>query len=162
MQLMIQDSDQVARGWRRARVEPRTMRQFWHLDVLLVEDDAADTSLILDVLKRHPKVVAANAVDSPEVALRALAAVRKKPDLIFLDIHMPRMNGFQFLEAMRRLPELDRTPVVFLTTSALAKDVLSAKESTASLYVIKPDTLSELESRLDSVIRRALSGAWSK
>ena len=114
--------------------------QFWSLNVLLVEDDAADTSLILDVLKRHPNVSAASAIDAPEEALRKLATTRKKPDLVFVDIHMPRINGFQFLDGMRRIPEMVEVPVVFLTTSGLARDVFEARHSTASLYVVKPDT----------------------
>lgn len=140
--------------------QPR--RNVWSLNVLLVDDDAADTSLILSVLRRHPNVSAAHAIDAPEAALRHLATGHSHPDLVLLDIRMPRIDGFEFLERLRDIPDMDSVPVVFLTTSGLARDVLEAKESSASLYVLKPDTFPELQTRLDAVIRRAMHGSWSK
>ncbi|MBV9511733.1 MAG: response regulator [Caulobacteraceae bacterium] len=123
----------------------------------MVEDDAADSSLILNALLRHPNVSAAHAADSPDVALRQLASGFLTPNLVLLDIHMPRMDGFQFLTKLRRIPGLDRVPVVFLTTSALAKDVVGARDSTALTYIVKPDNFAGLRSRLDAVIRRVTS-----
>jgi DNA-binding response OmpR family regulator len=54
------------------------------------------------------------------------------------------------------------TPVVFLTTSCLINDVMEARRGSANLYVVKPDTREELQQRLDAVIKRAVSGAWSR
>ncbi len=142
--------------------EPRQAATAWNLNVLLVEDDAADTSLILDVLKRHPSVSVARAVDAPQTALEHLALGRMGPDLILLDIHMPRIDGFTFLERVRLIPEMADVPVVFLTTSCLARDAMQAKQSSASWYLIKPDSYAELQSRLDRVIKRAMSGTWNK
>ena len=133
----------------------------WNLNVLLVEDDAADTSLIMGVLKHHPDVASAQALDAPDVALRQLGAGRLRPDLVLLDVQMPKLNGFSFLAGMRHVPGMADTPVVFLTTSSLTKDVMRALDSSAALYVVKPDTLAELQFRLDGVIKRAVSGVWS-
>jgi DNA-binding response OmpR family regulator len=144
------------------RFQPRPTRKVWSLNVLLVDDDQADTSLILNVLRRHPNVSRVHASDAPEVALREMAAGQLRPDLLLLDIHMPRVNGFEFLKALRRLPDMDAVPVVFLTTSGLGDDVMSAMDSSASLYVIKPDTYAELEIRLDGIIARAISGVWGR
>ena len=134
----------------------------WSINVLVVEDDLADTSLILDVLRRHPSVASAHATDAPDLALRQLANGHLKPDLVLLDIRMPRVDGFEFLDRLRRIPALFGTPVVFLTTSAFASDVIEAKQSSACSYVIKPETYEELKTRLDKVIRTVLSGAWSR
>jgi CheY-like chemotaxis protein len=142
--------------------EPRPSQQAWNISVLLVEDDPADTSLILNVLRRHPKVSTTQAVAAPDIALRQLEAGHMKPDLVLLDIHMPRIDGFQFLQRLRRIASMARTPAVFLTTSSLVVDVVQARQCSASSYVIKPDTYAELQDRLDAVIERVLSGAWSK
>jgi CheY-like chemotaxis protein len=151
-----------ARVRRRPRFEPRPVQQVWSINVLLVEDDAADTTLILNVLKRHPNVSTAHAANAPDLALSQLAAGHLNPDLILLDIHMPRMNGFRFLDSLRRIPVMTGVPVVFLTTSGLARDVVEARHCSAAFYVIKPDTYVELQARLDGVIKRAISGVWSK
>ena len=143
------------------RFEPQPPRRIWSLNVLLVDDDAADVSLILNVLKRHPNVSSAHATDAPEFALRQLAAGRLKPDLILLDIHMPRLDGFEFLGALRRIPTMATVPVAFLTTSCLAKDVMAAKSGSASLYIIKPDTYEELQASLNGVLRRAVRSGWA-
>jgi DNA-binding response OmpR family regulator len=142
-------------------LEPQPPRRVWSLNVLLVDDDAADTSLILNVLKRHPHVASAQATDAPEFALRQLEVGRLRPDLVLLDIHMPRLDGFRFLQRMRDIPTMYMVPVVFLTTSRLSSDAMRTKISSASLYIIKPDTYLELQARLNGVLRRASSGRWS-
>jgi two-component system response regulator AdeR len=134
----------------------------WSINVLVVEDDLADTSLILDVLRRHPSVATAHATDAPDLALRQLANGHLEPDLVLLDIRMPRLDGFEFLDRLRRIPAMFDTPVVFLTTSAFASDVIEAKHSSACSYVVKPETYEELRKRLDKVIKTLLSGAWSR
>jgi putative two-component system response regulator len=151
--------DETAR--RKPRPDPRPGRRVWNVNVLLVEDDAADTSLILGVLKRHPGVASAEASDEPDLALRQLAAGRLRPDLVLLDIQMPRIDGFGFLSHLRQIPAMAHTPVVFLTTSGLARDVMAARDSTAVSYIIKPSSHGMLQARLDHVIKRAISGIWS-
>jgi CheY-like chemotaxis protein len=131
----------------------------WPLDVLVVDDDPADTALILAALHCNPDVTSVRAVDAPEVALRQLAVrSRRRPDLVLLDIQMAKMNGFGFLASMRKLPAMRSVPVVFLTTSDLASDVVKSHESSAALYVRKPNSNAELRSRLDGVIRLTKAG----
>jgi len=143
----------VHRRRRRSWTDEPPVQRLWTINILLVEDDPADTSLILDVLRRHPSVASTQASDEAGAALRQLKAGALKPDLVLLDIRMPRMDGFAFLEAIRAIPSMRDTPVVFLTTSGLSRDVVEAKHSSALGYVVKPDTLAELQKRLDAVIR---------
>jgi CheY-like chemotaxis protein len=143
-------------------LEPQPPKRVWSLNVLVIDDDAADTSLILNVLKRHPQVASARATDAPEFALRELEMGRLKPDLILLDIHMPRVDGFTFLRNLRDIPEMTDLPVVFLTTSCLASDVNRTARSTASQYLVKPDSFLELQSCLNGVLRRAAAGRWNR
>jgi DNA-binding response OmpR family regulator len=147
---------------REPRPEAPPPRQASNITVLLVEDDPADTGLIVNVLKRHPQVAAVSAADAPDIALIQLESGFLQPDLILLDIHMPRVNGFQFLERLRRIKAMAATPVVFLTTSCRVTDVMEARRGSAAFYVVKPDTYGELQERLDAVVKRAVSGVWSK
>jgi CheY-like chemotaxis protein len=160
-QVQLQISHRNDRLRLQPRFKPQPPRRVWSLNVLLVDDDAADVSLILNVLRRHPNVSTAHATDAPEFALRQLADGRMKPDLILLDIHMPRVDGFTFLEELRRIPTMAIVPVVFLTTSCLAKDVMVARGSSASLYVIKPDTYDALQASLNGVLRRVVRSGWT-
>ena len=141
---------------------PRIVARHWHVEILLVDDDAADRSLILDVLWRDARVRDVQALDAPDTALFQLAAGKMRPNLILLDIHMPRVNGFKFLEALREIPAMKETPVVFLTTSRLPKDVARAKDSSASSYLVKPDSYTDLKARLTTVIDQVLTGQLSR
>jgi DNA-binding response OmpR family regulator len=126
-----------------------------------VDDDPADTSLILSALARHSQV-AVRTVDEPVLALRQLLVGYKQPDLVLLDVHMPRIDGFELLEGLRRIRGMVTVPVVFLTTSGLERDLLAYRGSSASMYVVKPDTFGELQTRIDGIIERAISGAWNQ
>jgi DNA-binding response OmpR family regulator len=128
------------------------------LDVLLVEDDAADARLIQTALKRHPDIGNVAARNLPGRALLELSAGRLQPDLVLLDIIMPRLDGFQFLEVMRRVPAMANVPVVFLTTSAATRDIEKANDNAAFGYIVKPDSYEELEARIGAVIRQAVNG----
>jgi CheY-like chemotaxis protein len=135
---------------------PGAARRGPSISVLVVEDDAADTTLIIEALKRHPDVFAAHAWDAADGALRLLAAGQMCPDLVLLDIHMPRIDRFEFLARMRRIAGMTEVPVVFVTTSSWAQDAAMAKQSSATSYIIKPASYPELRARLDVVIQRAV------
>jgi two-component system, chemotaxis family, chemotaxis protein CheY len=147
---------------RQRRFEQQAPQIPWNINVLVVEDDAADTTLIVSALRRHPNVATASATNAPDLVLQQLNDGYLLPDLILLDIHMPRLDGFGFLKALRQIPAMAVVPVVFLTTSGLGKDVVVARSSSASSYLVKPDSYAELQTRLDEVIKRAVSGVWSK
>jgi DNA-binding response OmpR family regulator len=143
-------------------IEAEPARRIWTINVLLVDDDPADTSLIAAALRRHPGVSAFRSSADPRGVLRELAEGRIEPDLVLLDIKMPRMDGFTFLTLMREIPESATTPVVLLTTSGFRRDAEEALASTAVSYVIKPHSFSQLQARLDTAIRRTIAGDWRK
>jgi len=144
------------------RPGPGTAAPPWRLNILLVDDDPADICLITGALALHPSVAAVRAVDEPVLALRQLLVGYKQPDLVLLDIHMPRIDGFEFLVGLRRIPGMFSVPVVFLTTSGLDQDVLNYRRSTASMYVEKPDTFGEIQTRMDGIVRRTIAGVWNE
>lgn len=130
----------------------------WAINVLLVDDDEADSSLVLGVLRRHPNVASAVAIASPEEALAQLATGKLRPNLILLDVQMPRINGFKFVEAMDEILSLRSTPVVMLTTSRFERDVEQARRICVSGYIVKPDSEEDLRKRLNAAIKQAISG----
>jgi DNA-binding response OmpR family regulator len=133
-----------------------------NLSVLLVDDDRADTSLVLSALSGHPYVDTVRTVDESVLALRQLLVGFRPPDLVLLDVYMPRIDGFELLEAMRRVRGMVTVPVVFLTTSDLEKDLLAYRRSSAAMYVVKPDTFAELQIRMDGIVERAICGVWNQ
>lgn len=105
--------------------------------ILLVEDDPAHTLLIKTALMEFN---GSFEITSVETGWDALEKLKQEPfDLIILDLNMPKMNGFEFLEAKRDLPKpLNFVPVIVLTTSPLKRDIHLAYELGAAAYVVKP------------------------
>jgi CheY-like chemotaxis protein len=113
------------------------------VEILLLEDEPADAYLVKMAL-REGKVLANlhHVVDGQEGIdfLRKIGAYASvpRPDLIFLDLNMPRMNGYEFLTAVKSEPLLRDIPVIVLTTSDVENDVVRSYESGAASYITKP------------------------
>lgn len=75
-------------------------------------------------------------------AIRKLTAEKVKPDLIFLDLNMPLMNGQQFLRACNKLDDCRQIPVIILTTSSDSKSKEETLQLGAKEYITKPDKYS--------------------
>ncbi|MFG2424843.1 response regulator [Streptomyces sp. NPDC048448] len=120
-------------------------------DVLLVEDDVADAMLIEEALSARG---ARNLVQVTD-GVAALEYLRTpdsaRPDLIVLDLNMPRMNGRDLLRVLKADEELQTIPVVVLTTSSAPDDVADAYNSHANAYVTKPVNLAEFEQAVQSI-----------
>lgn len=148
---LIGDTEAVQR-------RPRAAISSWVIQVLLVDDNEADAAIAHSILRRHPDVGSVVIMTSAEEALSKLAAGRLAPHLILLDIQMPRMDGFKFIEALDHIPDARDTPVVMLTTSRFERDVAEARRVRANGYIVKPDTIEEYRTRLDTVIKLVKSG----
>jgi CheY-like chemotaxis protein len=111
--------------------------------LLLVEDNEGDVRLTREALKEG-KVT--NALLVARDGVEALALLRRegkyegapRPDLILLDLNLPRMDGKQVLAALKADPDLKRIPVVVLTTSTAEEDILRTYNLHANCYVTKP------------------------
>ncbi|RDG38324.1 response regulator [Streptomyces corynorhini] len=121
-------------------------------DVLLVEDDPADALLIEEALREHGM---ARSISQAEDGLAALDYLRDpanaRPDLIVLDLNMPRMNGRELLEVLKDDQRLLTIPVVVLTTSGAPDDVRAAYDRHANAYVVKPLHLDEFTRAVRSI-----------
>ncbi|GLY85636.1 response regulator [Actinoallomurus iriomotensis] len=113
--------------------------------ILLVEDDPADAMLVEEALLDGSEGDRSLVQMSDGVA--ALEYLRDpaqpRPDLIVLDLNMPRMSGAEMLKILKQEPSLKAIPVVVLTTSAADEDVASAYATHASAYVVKPVNLDD-------------------
>lgn len=112
------------------------------LNILLVDDDDAHCKLLTRSLKSHGfRGAVERVVDGAEALeyLRAAAAseARQSPDLILLDLKLPRMSGIELLQIIKADPELRLIPVVILTTSSALQDRAAAYDSYANSYLTK-------------------------
>lgn len=112
------------------------------IHILLVEDDPVDAESIMRTFKRHQiNTPFTHVVDGIE-ALHALRGEHgydplPKPYIILLDINMPRMNGLEFLSALRRDPTLRHSVVFVLTTSNREEDITAAYNQQIAGYLLK-------------------------
>jgi CheY-like chemotaxis protein len=113
------------------------------IDVLLVEDDPGDVVLIREAFSDH-KV--GNALSVVSDGVEAMAFLHRegayadapRPDLILLDLNLPRKDGSEVLAEIKADPDLSMIPVVVLTTSEAEEDILRSYKLHANAYVTKP------------------------
>jgi len=124
--------------------------------VLLVEDNEADVRLTREALREAGDSVRLSSVGDGELALAYLRRDRgyedvSRPDLVLLDLNLPRKNGLEVLEEMRADPELASIPVIMLTTSSAEHDVVACYSRGANCFVVKPLELDEFMELIDSI-----------
>ena len=113
------------------------------IEILLVEDNPGDIVLTQEAL-REGKI--RNRLSIAKDGMEAMAFLRRegefasapRPDLILLDLNMPRKNGAEVLMEVKADPNLKTIPVVILTTSDAEQDVLKAYQLNANCYITKP------------------------
>jgi len=118
------------------------------VEILLVEDNPGDVRLTEEALKEG-KVY--NQLHLAVDGVEALAFLRResryadapRPDLILLDLNLPKKDGRQVLEEIKNDPDLRRIPVVILTTSQAEQDILKSYNLYANCYITKPVDLEQ-------------------
>lgn len=118
------------------------------VEILLVEDNPGDVRLTREALKEGKVRNNLNVVDDGVKALQFLRREAPyedapRPDLILLDLNLPRMSGREVLEAIKADSTLRNIPVVILTSSEAERDVVSAYQLHANCYVTKPVDLDQ-------------------
>jgi chemotaxis family two-component system response regulator Rcp1 len=114
-----------------------------HIHILLVDDNEGDILLTLEALT-EARII--NKISVARDGAEALHFLNKeapfqdseRPDLVLLDINLPRMDGTEVLAIIKNDPNLRRIPVIMLTTSSAEKDILSAYDNHANCYITKP------------------------
>ena len=118
------------------------------IEILLVEDNPGDARLTIEAM-REAKM--RNRIHVVEDGVEAMAFLRRqgsfgeapRPDLILLDLNLPRKDGREVLAEVKADPDLKRIPVVILTTSRAEEDVMRAYDLHANCYVTKPVDLAQ-------------------
>ena len=113
------------------------------LNILLVEDDQADAVLVFEAFKNFKTPVELIRVKDGEEALAYLKKENKyagvrAPDLILLDLNMPKKGGLEVLEEMKSDPQLKDIPVLVLTSSQSDADVRKTYAAHGNFYIMKP------------------------
>lgn len=119
------------------------MRQNDPIVVLMVEDDPGDVELTREGLKDSKVDVSLYVVEDGERAMRFLRgeagyAGSPRPDIILLDLNMPRKNGIETLHEIKADPDLKAIPVVILTSSEAEADINRSYIEGANSYLVKP------------------------
>lgn len=113
------------------------------IEILLVEDNPGDVRLTKEAFKES-KIL--NRLSVVEDGTEAIAFLHQKggytraprPDLILLDLNMPKMDGRQVLAEIKKDPKLKNIPVIILTTSKAEQDILKSYDLHANCYIVKP------------------------
>ncbi|TXR98108.1 response regulator [Streptomyces sp. col6] len=118
------------------------------IEVLLVEDDPGDELMTREAFEDNKIRNTLHVVRDGEEALdflyrRGAHTEAPRPDLILLDLNLPKYDGRQVLEQIKRDPELALIPVVVLTTSSAEEDILRSYKLHANAYVTKPVDLDQ-------------------
>lgn len=120
--------------------------------ILLVEDNPADVALTLEVLRGNGIDTVVDAVSDGVEALahlgRGVMGENPLPDLVILDLNMPRMSGLEFLTGVRKDTRFRAIPIIILSTSAAESDVVASYARGANSYVTKPLELRAYEEAL--------------
>ncbi|MDR2513238.1 MAG: response regulator transcription factor [Puniceicoccales bacterium] len=119
--------------------------------ILIVDDEPDVTELVAYNLKAKGFVV--ESLNNPDAAIGQ--AHTFQPDLVILDVMMPRLNGVQICRMLRADPVFKLTPIIFLTARAEENDRVRGLENGADDYITKPFSTKELVLRVQSLLRRA-------
>jgi len=120
--------------------------------ILVVDDNQDSRELVVKVLKNKGYEMV-EAVDGEEAVERAVA---EKPDLILLDISIPKLNGYEVARILKNREEFKDIPIVALTAHAMKGDRMKALEAGCEGYITKPINVRELPAQVKSFIK----GRW--
>jgi two-component system, chemotaxis family, response regulator Rcp1 len=125
-------------------------------ELLIVDDNPADIALVREGLIACAYQGKINSVEDGAKALAFLLhrgeyAGASKPDLVILDLNLPKRDGLAVLTAIKANQELRRIPVVIFSTSKLSKDIARSYELGANCYVSKPGNLNEFFAVMRSI-----------
>ncbi len=113
------------------------------IEILLVEDSPSDAALTVEALKAGKVANKLNLVEDGVEAMdylnrRGKYAKATRPDLIMLDLNLPRKDGREVLSELKNDPDLKIIPIIVLTTSHSDKDILQSYQFNANCYITKP------------------------
>lgn len=126
--------------------------------LILTDDDEDDRDFFISALQSISYEASVRTFNDGAYLIEYLEGGCEKPDIIFLDINMPRLNGLEALERVRTMYTKEEVPVVMYTTSSNEMDKMQAENLGANLYVEKPSDYN----RLKTVIAEVVNINWNE
>ncbi len=127
------------------------------MHICLIEDNSNDIELTTIALRKARIDVQMHSFKDGAIALEELCnrpfAFIRSLRLILLDLKLPKINGFEVLEALRSKPEFEAIPIVILTSSAVESDVVKAYSLGANSYIVKPIDYKEHGQAITQAVR---------
>ena len=120
--------------------------------IIIADDDRDDSLYLLTALLSLPLELTIVTVPNGERLIKILEFV--SPHLIFLDINMPRRNGFEALKHIRSKKNSAQPTIIMCSTSSSSSDLKMSQELGADLYVIKPNNIKTLNKMVEEIFRR--------
>ncbi|HRU39020.1 MAG TPA: response regulator [Candidatus Goldiibacteriota bacterium] len=121
------------------------------MKILLVEDNPGDIRLIVETISEGRLPLSVNVARDGEEAVKMITAGAFEPDIIMLDLELPRKSGLEVLEALRANEKTKLTPVIVLSSSESEADITRAYELHANCYVTKPINLDSFVVTINSI-----------
>lgn len=126
------------------------------MEILLLEDEMADAYLVKMALKEQSVSARLHHVQDGYEGLSFLAQQEHyhnapRPDIILLDLNMPRMNGYEFLVAIKNNEHLKSIPVIVLSTSDVESDIINSYQLGAASYITKPTGMEQFTAMINKV-----------
>ena len=129
------------------------------MKILLVEDNPGDIRLIVETISEGRLPLSVNVARDGEEAVKMITAGAFEPDIIMLDLELPRKSGLEVLEALRANEKTKLTPVIVLSSSESEADITRAYELHANCYVTKPINLDSFVVTINSINNFSLTTA---
>ncbi len=120
--------------------------------LMLIDDDVDDHEIFLSALENISTTVSCTTAVNGSDALQKLLTNKVSPDLIFLDINMPLMNGPEFLKEVKKHEDLKNIPIIIYSTTSAPEAIEETKELGARHFVSKPESFSDLEQILKDIL----------
>jgi len=126
------------------------------IKILIIEDEKDIIEFIKYNLEMEDFIVIS--ANDGEEGLKKMA---EKPDIVLLDIMMPKLDGYEVCKAIRENPQTAKTPVIFLTAKSSEYDEIKGLELGANDYILKPISPSKLVARIKATLRNSLRGDYN-
>lgn len=124
-----------------------------NIKVMVVDDSSTMRRIIINVLIQIG-IPEENIFDAKD-GIDALGKLKSKNiDLILTDWNMPKMNGLQLVQNLRRLPKYQKTPILMITTEGGKSEVVEALKSGINNYIVKPFSQEVLKNKLQTMIKK--------
>ncbi|MFZ6009259.1 MAG: response regulator [Bacteroidota bacterium] len=123
--------------------------------LLIIDDDVEDQEIFIDAVSRVDTGIQCRTFTNGEEALaRFVSHADELPEIIFLDINMPRVNGKQILKAIKKEASLSHIPVIMYSTTLGQRDIDEVKKLGAAHYLFKPTRFDELCRSLANILSK--------